>query len=161
MEYFIEIENLTKEYRGGDGGWFHAVDNLTLSVEAGEVFAFLGRNGAGKTTTIKMLLGLTKPTSGRWQVLGGDISNPAIRRRIGFLPEEHSFYPHLRVREVLLFYGNLFGMRGTELREAVDGVLDLTGLRGKEGDLLKNLSKGLLQRLGPGTYQRPGPSDIR
>ncbi len=148
MEYFIEIENLTKEYRGGDGGWFHAVDNLTLSVEAGEVFAFLGRNGAGKTTTIKMLLGLTKPTSGRWQVLGGDISNPAIRRRIGFLPEEHSFYPHLRVREVLLFYGNLFGMRGTELRDAVDGVLDLTGLRGKEGDRLKNLSKGLLQRVG-------------
>lgn len=147
MEYFIEIENLTKEYRG-PRGWFNAVDDLTLSVEAGEVFAFLGRNGAGKTTTIKMLLGLTQPTSGKWRILGGSICDPSIRRRIGFLPEEHSFYPHLKVREVLLFYGNLFGLRGSELRQAVDRVLDITGMTGRAADKLTSLSKGLVQRVG-------------
>jgi len=124
------------------------VDDLTLSVEAGEVFAFLGRNGAGKTTTIKMLLGLTQPTSGKWRILGGSIGDRSIRRRIGFLPEEHSFYPHLKVREVLLFYGNLFGLRGSELRQAVDRVLDITGMTGRAGDRLTSLSKGLVQRVG-------------
>ena len=147
MEHFIEIENLTKEYRG-PRGWFNAVDDLSLSVEAGEVFAFLGRNGAGKTTTIKMLLGLTQPTSGKWRILGGSIGDPSIRRRIGFLPEEHSFYPHLKVREVLLFYGNLFGLRGSELRQAVDRVLDITSMTGRAGDRLTSLSKGLVQRVG-------------
>jgi ABC-2 type transport system ATP-binding protein len=147
MEHVIEIENLTREYRG-PRGWFNAVDDLSLTVSAGEVFAFLGRNGAGKTTTIKILLGLTMPTSGRWRILGGKIEDASIRRRIGFLPEEHSFYPHLSVTEVLSFYGNLFGLRGNDLKKAVGNALDLTGLQGRERDKLKFLSKGLVQRVG-------------
>ncbi len=147
MENVIEIDELTREYRG-PRGWFNAVDGLNLSVTAGEVFAFLGRNGAGKTTTIKILLGLTMPTSGKWRILGGAIEDPAIRRRIGFLPEEHSFYPHLSVKEVLNFYGNLFGLRGSKLRDAVGNAIELTGLRGRERDKLKFLSKGLVQRVG-------------
>ncbi len=147
MEHFIEIENLTREYRDSSG-WFNAVDHLSLGVKPGEVFAFLGRNGAGKTTTIKMLLGLTFPTSGRSYILGGEINDPEIRRRVGFLPEEHSFYPHLSVREVLLFYGNLFGMRGRKLKDSVNDVISLTKLNGKEREKIGNLSKGLVQRVG-------------
>jgi len=147
MTHYVEIENLTKEYHGS-GGWFRAVDSLNLQVETGEVFAFLGRNGAGKTTTIKMLLGLTIPTYGRSRILGGEAKDPKIRKRVGFLPEEHSFYPHLTVREVLSFYGNLFGLRGRALRKSVDDVINLTGLRGKTSEKLRNLSKGLVQRVG-------------
>jgi ABC-2 type transport system ATP-binding protein len=147
MKHFIEIENLTKEYRGSSG-WFRAVDGLNLTIEAGEVFAFLGRNGAGKTTTIKVLLGLAMPTSGNWRVLGGRIDDPKVRRRVGFLPEEHSFYPHLTVKEVLNFYGNLFGLRGADLSKAVASVIEIAGLQGRKKDRLKFLSKGLVQRVG-------------
>jgi ABC-2 type transport system ATP-binding protein len=144
----IKTDKLTREYRKSGGGTFYAVDNLDLDIYQGEIFAFLGVNGAGKTTTMKMLLGLTFPTSGSFEILGGDIGNPQIRAKIGYLPEESGIYPFLRVEDVLKFYARLFGGTRSWRKERVDWVIDFTGLNDKRHEQLRNLSKGLRQRVG-------------
>lgn len=148
MDICIRTENLTKEYPKPGGGKILAVDNISLEVESGEVFAYVGPNGAGKTTTIKILLGLCKPTSGSVEIIGGNILNRDIRRKIGFLPEDHNYYPYLTVETVLDFYARLFGMTGTERKSSIDRVISLAGLQDKRKTRLKNLSKGLQQRVG-------------
>ena len=94
---------LTKDYRVGF--WrprpYRALDRLSLDVEAGEVFGFLGPNGAGKTTTLKLLTGLVFPTEGRAELLGHPIGSLAVKRRLGYLPENPYFYDHLTAEELL------------------------------------------------------------
>jgi ABC-2 type transport system ATP-binding protein len=148
MAVHIKTDKLTKTYPRPGGGILYAVNNVSLEVYSGEVFAYVGPNGAGKTTTIKLLLGLTSPTSGTAEVLGGDIFNREIRARIGFLPEDHNYFAYLTVETVLDFYARLFGMGGKDRRNAIERVLELAGLRDRRKTKVKYLSKGLQQRVG-------------
>jgi ABC-2 type transport system ATP-binding protein len=112
----VYAERLTKRF-----GSLVAVDELDLAVRPGEVFGYLGPNGAGKTTTIRMLLDFVRPTDGRCGLLGGSGSDPAIRRRVGFLPADLDVDPRWTARDLLEFYGAL---RGGLDRAWVDGLLD-------------------------------------
>lgn len=144
----IQTDKLTRTYFKSGRRPFNAVDNLDLEIRRGEIFAFLGVNGAGKTTTMKMLLGLTFPSSGTSTILGGDIANRQIRSRLGYLPEESGLYPFLRVEDVLRFHARLFGNTRKWRSERVDAVIEFVGLKDKAREQLKNLSKGLRQRVG-------------
>ena len=125
-----------------------AVDDLTLTVRRGEVFGFLGPNGAGKTTSVKMLLGLTRPTSGSARVLGAPIGDRAARGGVGFLPEHFRFQEWLTGREFLSFHGRLHGMRGGRLDARIDELLERVDLTDAADRKLHGYSKGMLQRVG-------------
>jgi ABC-2 type transport system ATP-binding protein len=125
-----------------------AVSNLSLQVPRGEIFGFLGPNGAGKSTSIKMLLGLVRPTSGQAFVLGTPVNDVAVRRRIGFLPEDFRFYDWLSAAELLHLHGRLCGMSSDRLHVRVPEVLDLVGLAPHADRRLRGFSKGMLQRIG-------------
>ena len=111
MPAAIRIEELTKDYQVGF--WrkrpYRALDRLTLEVQPGEVFGFLGPNGAGKTTTLKLLMQLIFPTSGHAEILGRPVGDVSARQRIGYLPENPSFYDYLTAQELLEYFGHLFG----------------------------------------------------
>ena len=148
MSVVIKTNGLVKEYPKPGGGVLKAVDDISLEVYAGEVFAYVGPNGAGKTTTIKILLGLTKPTAGTFEVLGGDVNSREIRAQIGYLPEDHNYYSYLTVETVLDFYARLFGMDAHERQKAINRVLELAGLLDRRNTRIRHLSKGLQQRVG-------------
>ncbi|WP_240738422.1 ABC transporter ATP-binding protein [Deinococcus fonticola] len=139
----IETRELRKVYRGRA-----VVDGLSLTVPPGEVFGFLGPNGAGKSTTVKMLLGLVMPSGGELRVLGGSPADPAIRARLGFLPEQFRFQTWMTGQEFLNFHGRLAGMKPGELRTRVPQVLETVGLGGRGHEPLSGYSKGMLQRCG-------------
>ena len=125
-----------------------AVESLTLTVREGEVFGFLGPNGAGKSTTMKMLMGLVFPTSGAMALLGRPIGNVAVKKRVGFLPEQFRFHEWMLAAEFLDFHGQLYGMAAAERRRRIPEVLELVGLEGEGRNRLKTFSKGMLQRIG-------------
>jgi ABC-2 type transport system ATP-binding protein len=146
----IEIVGLTKDYPVGF--WRkrmrRSLDNLTLSVEEGEILGFLGPNGAGKTTTLKLLTGLIFPTAGTARVRGQSINDVRMHRAIGYLPEQPYFYDYLTARELLDFYARFAGFRRAERRERIGRLLERVGL-GAAGDVqLRKFSKGMLQRAG-------------
>ena len=143
MDSVVEIRGVSRRF-----GDVMAVDNLTLSLGAGEIMGFLGANGAGKTTTIKMLLGLIRPSSGTVSVLGGDPSDAKVRAKIGYMPEIAYYYPYLNARELLAFYGGLCGMDGKTIRARTDELLATVGLADAAKRPLKTYSKGMLQRAG-------------
>lgn len=144
MTNAVEAEALTRRF-----GTFTAVDQLTLSVTAGEVFGFLGPNGSGKTTTIRMLCGLLAPTSGTGQVLGYDIGRDgeAIKARIGYMSQKFSLYTDLTVGENLAFYAAIYGVPARQRRQRIDELLTLARLVGREHALTSALSGGWKQRL--------------
>ena len=159
MPAAIETINLTKTYRSLFGlRTVNAVEDLSLSVEEGEVFGFLGPNGAGKTTTIKILLGILYPTSGECKLFGETFnSNSAfapesakskLKAKIGYLPEGSYFPEFLTGREILVFYGKLYGLRGNALGDRVAETLDLVGMEYAADRLMQNYSKGMRQRIG-------------
>lgn len=125
-----------------------ALDSLSLSLERGEIFGFLGTNGAGKTTTIKLLLGLIRPTSGTLSVMGGDPADSAIRARIGYMPEIAYYYPYLTATELLEFYGGICAMDGELVKRRTRELLAVVGLEDAAKRPLKTYSKGMLQRAG-------------
>ena len=125
-----------------------AVDGLSLSLAPGEIVGFLGTNGAGKTTTIKMITGLLRPDAGEVSVFGGDPSDPAVRARIGYMPEVATYYPYLNARELLAFYGGICGLDAKAVRERTDSVLESVGLADAAKRPLRTYSKGMLQRAG-------------
>ena len=125
-----------------------AVDGLSLSLAPGEVVGFLGTNGAGKTTTIKMITGLLRPDAGEVSVFGGDPSDPAVRARIGYMPEVATYYPYLNARELLAFYGGICGLDAKAVRERTDSLLESVGLADAAKRPLRTYSKGMLQRAG-------------
>jgi ABC-2 type transport system ATP-binding protein len=124
------------------------VDGLNLVVKQGEVVGFIGPNGAGKTTTIKALLGFIFPIRGTARVFGLPAGSREAKRRIGYLPEVALYYPFMKTRELLNIYGGVIGYRGKTLRNKVDEVIELVGLKGRDRELLKKYSKGMLQRVG-------------
>lgn len=139
----IEIKNLVKKYKA-----VTAVNDISLDVYEGEIFGFLGPNGAGKTTTIKTLLGLIFPTSGETLVLGKPAGDIDVKQKISYLPESPYFYEHMTAREVVGFYGGLFGLTGQAKTKRVDQLIEMVGLRDAAGKHLRDFSKGMLQRVG-------------
>jgi len=126
-----------------------ALDGLNLTIFRGEVFGLLGPNGAGKTTTINLLLGLIWPTFGKCWIFGRSPGDLAVRRKLGYLPEETYLYRHLNAIETLEFYGRLFGMPRQVLRKRIDELLDLVGLDANARKRpLKTYSKGMARRIG-------------
>jgi ABC-2 type transport system ATP-binding protein len=145
----VRLSGLTKAFPGHLGiGRTTAVQDLDLEVRGAEIFGLLGPNGAGKTTTFKMLLGLLRPDRGRVELLGGDPSDPGVRARIGYLPENPYFYDYLTGEEFLDFCGRLRGLSAGERSERVARTLARVGLVGRERTALRKLSKGMVQRLG-------------
>jgi ABC-2 type transport system ATP-binding protein len=142
-DFAIETRNLRKVF-----GLQVAVSDLSLTVPRGEIFGFLGPNGAGKSTSIKMLLGLVRPTAGRATVLGAPIGDVAVRRRIGFLPEDFRFYEWLTATELVRLHGRLSGMSARQLNTRVPEVIEMVGLAPHAHRTLRGFSKGMLQRIG-------------
>lgn len=139
----LQTDGLRKEF-----GHKTAVADLTLRVEAGEIFGFLGPNGAGKTTSIKMLLGLIRPTAGEGWLLGQSLGDAAARRKVGFLPEHFRFHEWLTAGEFLDLHGRLYGMSRAARRQAVGLRLGQVGLADRVDAPLRTFSKGMLQRIG-------------
>ena len=146
----IRIEALEKSFKSGWPGRpaISALNGLSLSVAAGEIYGFLGPNGAGKTTTLKILMGLMKADCGSICIFECPAGTVEIRRRIGFLPESPYFYDYLTAREFLTFYGELAGLERRMLSGRVSELLELVGLAHAEHRQLRKFSKGMLQRVG-------------
>lgn len=141
----IELSNVTKEF-----GKLVAVDDLTLSVGAGEVFGFIGPNGAGKSTTMKILACLLRPDSGSAFVDGHNVMSEgdAIRRILGYMPDVLGVYDDLTVEEYLHFFAAAFHLPRKQRKATIDGVLELTDLTEKKKSMVESLSRGMKQRLG-------------
>ena len=147
----IQINNLTKDYETGflKKKKVRALDDLTLEVRGGQIFGFLGGNGAGKTTTIKILMSLLFPTSGTARILGQDISDVAMHRSIGYCPENPYFYDYLTARELMNYFGEIFGLDAATRKQRTEDLLTRVGLDEKSWDRqLRKFSKGMLQRVG-------------
>jgi len=125
-----------------------AVTDVSLEVRRGEIFGLLGPNGAGKTTTIKILMGLIRPSSGTAEVLGRPVGKLESKRRLGYLPETPYFYEYLTGEELLVFFGELFGLGRRESRRRAQLLLERVGLTGAAKMALRRYSKGMLQRVG-------------
>jgi ABC-2 type transport system ATP-binding protein len=139
----IELENVAKKY-----GAKLAVDNLNLSIERGELFAFLGPNGAGKTTTIKMMCGLLFPTSGNIRIAGYDLRDHGeqARRLISYVPDQPFLYEKLTGREILQFIADMYGMEKQRAKSRIDLMIETFGLTGYVDDLTEQYSHGMRQR---------------
>ena len=151
MSIVIEIENLTKDYEVGF--WkkkkVRALDDLNLKVEGGQIFGFLGGNGAGKTTTIKILMRLLFPSAGAARILGHNISDVKTHSRIGYCPENPYFYDYLTARELMNYFGELFGLDNSKRKQKTEELLTKVGLDEKDWNKqLRKFSKGMLQRVG-------------
>ena len=151
MTTIVEIENLTKDYEVGF--WrnrkVRALDGLSLSVNEGEIFGFLGANGAGKTTTLKLLMRLIYPTAGNARILGRDIADLTMHQRIGYLPENPYFYDYLTAREFLQYCAELFGFAHLAGERRAEQLLTRVHLDDKSWNTqLRKFSKGMLQRVG-------------
>src|SRR4051812_455281 len=146
----IRIEALTKDYTVGfwRSRQYRALDHLTIDIEPGEVFGFLGPNGAGKTTTLKLLMQLIYPTSGRAEILGRPVGDITVRQRIGYLPENPSFYDYLTAEELLGYFAQLFGYTSAERKTRVAALLDRVGIGAERKLQLRKFSKGMIQRVG-------------
>jgi len=143
----IRTEALTKAYKTRTRR-VDVVHKLNLEVEEGEIFGFLGPNGAGKTTTIKMLLSIIYPTSGKAEVLGKEIGNIAIHRKLSYLPEKPYYYEHMTGKEILNFYARLFNLRGDDKDKKIDELLEYVNLANAAGKPISQYSKGMQQRIG-------------
>ena len=147
----IELSGLTKDY---PTGFLHlrrvrALDGLSLAVERGEIFGFLGGNGAGKTTAIKVLMRLMTPTAGTARILGHDVTEAGVRARVGYLPEQPYFYDYLTARELVEYCAELFGYGRAARRARAAALLRRVELDEAAWDRqLRKFSKGMLQRVG-------------
>lgn len=141
----IEAQNLTRRY-----GDFLAVDNLSFSVNEGEIVGLLGPNGAGKTTTIRMMTGFLPPTSGRITVAGRNIVDDSMqaRRELGYVPENVALYTEMRVREYLAYRARLFGLKGSDARNRIAEAIERCLLVEVRDQIIDTLSKGYRQRVG-------------
>ncbi len=156
----IRVQNLTKEYaqagkRPLGGLWVDnlvqkAVNQISLTVQPGEIVGFLGPNGAGKSTTMKITTGYLPPTNGTVEVNGFDVrTNPMdVRRSVGYLPEHNPLYLDMYVKEYLRFAGSLHGLKGSELSRRITNMIELVGLGREQHKRIEQLSKGYRQRVG-------------
>ena len=143
-ETVISVKDLTKKF-----GDFTAVDHITLQVKKGEIFGFLGANGAGKTTAMRMLCGLSIPTSGSGIVAGYDIVRQAeeIKRRIGYMSQKFSLYENLTVWENLNLFGTIYGMFSGKIKERANEAFDVLGMENMRNTLVKRIPLGWKQKL--------------
>lgn len=141
----IEVEHLTKDY-----GDYRALDDISFSVEKGEILGFLGPNGAGKTTAMRILTCYFPPTSGKVTVAGYDCFEDSlnVRKRIGYLPERVPLYEDMRVDDYLTFVARIKGMSGRDTKQKVAKVMDDCGLGEVSGKLISAISRGYRQRVG-------------
>lgn len=140
----IEVKNLTKAF-----GSFKAVDNISFHVDAGEIFGFLGANGAGKTTAMKMLCGLSVPTSGQGVVAGYDINKESenIKRNIGYMSQKFSLYNDLKVWENIRLFGGIYGLSEDEIEERTDALLKRLHFEDQKNTIVGDLPLGWKQKL--------------
>ncbi|NAS12190.1 ABC transporter ATP-binding protein [Poritiphilus flavus] len=140
----IEVAGLTKKF-----GDFKAVDNISFEVEKGEIFGFLGANGAGKTTAMRMLTGLSKPSSGKGKVAGFDVlkESERIKERIGYMSQKFSLYEDLTVKENIRFYGGIYGLSRQQIQTKTSHILEELNLDQVGTKLVKSLPLGWKQRL--------------
>lgn len=149
MTTLIEVSGLRKLYRSSWGKPpITALDGIDFTVREGELFGLLGPNGAGKTTTVKILLGLTHPTSGSATIGGMPVRNPESRRHVGYLPEGHKIPNYLTARQALSIFGRMSGMETAAIKKRIPELLEQVKL-GQWADVrIKKFSKGMTQRLG-------------
>ena len=143
----IDVRHLSRRF-----GAFLAVDDVSFTVRTGEIFGFLGSNGAGKSTTIRMLSGLLRPSSGTAIVGGLDVAaDPeGVKRRIGYMSQRFSLYQLLTVDQNIRFFGGVYGLSPAQLDARRAFVIEMAGLRGREGTLARDLAGGWRQRLALG-----------
>jgi len=143
-EIVVQTQDLTKRY-----GEFVALDSLSISVGKGHILGFIGPNGAGKTTTIKILVGLSKPTTGTASIAGVDCVKDArrIKRMVGYMPDTFGSYDNMRVREYLDFFGAAFKIRRKERKRRIAEVMDITGSTYMQDRFTESLSHGMKQRV--------------
>ncbi|MBF0472234.1 MAG: ABC transporter ATP-binding protein, partial [Nitrospirae bacterium] len=148
METAIKTEGLSKTFKGKKGTQVNALIGLNLEIQKGEIFGFLGPNGAGKSTTIKLIMGLIRPTSGSFSVLGLTVSSDEYKKHIGYLPENPSYYDYLTAEELLHFVGSTFSMETTEIEQNSEHLLKTLDIYESRKRPIKSYSKCMLQRLG-------------
>jgi drug efflux transport system ATP-binding protein len=157
MKPVIVLDHLSKSY-----GSVHAVRGLALTIDAGSIFGFLGPNGAGKTTTMRMLCGLTHPSSGRATIEGADtwIERQKVRTKFGYVPQSFSLYRDLTVLENFRFFAGAYGVPGAELEKRIDRLLGIIDLQQKRNATADNLSGGMRQLLAIGCALVHDPSVV-
>ena len=149
MTTLIEVSGLRKLYKSSfRKPKIIALDGIDFQVKEGELFGLLGPNGAGKTTTVKILLGLTYPTSGSASICGLPVRDPESRRRVGYLPEGHKIPNYLTARQALSIFGRMSGMSSTEIAQRIPHLLDQVRMTQWADVRIKKYSKGMTQRLG-------------
>jgi len=141
----VEIEHLTKKYED-----FTALDDLNLSIPAGQILGLIGPNGAGKTTTIKIIVGLLRPTGGRARIAGADCVTDArrIKQLVGYMPDTFGSYDNMRVTEYLDFFGAAFGIPRTTRIARIEEVMEITNTAYMRDKYVESLSHGMSQRIG-------------
>lgn len=144
-ERVVETHQLTKRY-----GDFTALNELSIHVERGQILGFIGPNGAGKTTTIKILVGLSRPTSGSATIAGVDCSNQAsqIKQLVGYMPDRFGAYDNMRVHEYLDFFGAIFRIPLRIRRTRIEEVMHITNTASMQDKYVESLSHGMQQRVG-------------
>ncbi len=144
QNYIIQVEDLTKKF-----GDFTAVDAITFHVKKGEIFGFLGANGAGKTTAMKMLIGISKPTSGKAKVAGFDVySHPEdIKKNIGYMSQKFALYDDLTIKENITFFGGIYGLSQENIKIKRVKLIEELGLKDVENELVSSLPLGWKQKL--------------
>lgn len=144
MDKIIEVNNLVKKY-----GSFVANDHISFDVEKGEIFGFLGANGAGKTTAMKILCGLSAPTSGKVMVAGYNVANQPemVKRNIGYMSQKFSLYDDLTIVENIRLFGVIYGLSSTVIKNRTDELLHRLELNDSRNRFIKTLSLGWKQKL--------------
>lgn len=144
MKTVLDVQHLQKTYDKKP-----ALKNVNLTVRAGTCFGLLGPNGAGKSTTMKILTGVVEADGGQVEILGLDASREqkSIRRQVGYVPQNITLYEKLSARENLYFFGEIYGIRGNELKQRVDQVLDVVGLANRDKDAVETFSGGMKRRI--------------
>ncbi len=143
-EKIIQVENLTKEF-----GYFTAVDSISFDVYKGEIFGFLGANGAGKTTAMKMLIGISNPTSGKAIVAGYDVFSQAemVKKSIGYMSQKFSLYDDLTIKENITFFGGIYGLSRKRIKEKIAELVEELQLQEVANHLVGSLPLGWKQKL--------------
>jgi ABC-2 type transport system ATP-binding protein len=139
----IETKDLRKNYRQ-----VRALKGVSLRVEKGEIYGLLGQNGAGKTTLVKILLGIVRSPEGQALLFGRSAGTADVRRKVGYLPEDHRFPDYHTGYSLLDFYGSLYGLAGADKRRRIVAALEQVGLKGRMNSKIRTYSKGMKQRLG-------------
>lgn len=157
MDYVVETKDLTRVF-----GNFVAVDKLNIKIKPGEIYGFLGPNGAGKSTVIRMLCGILEPSGGSARILGYDLKKDGekIKNRIGYMSQKFSLYDDLTVLENLNFYAGIYNIPRSQREGRIGEMLLMAGLKGREKELVANLSGGWKQRLALGCAIIARPSIV-